>query len=155
TLSEAATLPRKAAKACHPPLRRRFVVGRIANPSYQRGQSVRSLLSAISVWLGCVLVPICSAADWPNWRGPHHDGISRETGLLKSWPKEGPRVLWEGKLTGGYSSVVVAGGRVFTQMKDNKEEAILCLDADTGKQLWQYRYPCDYADHPSLDKRFL
>src|SRR5207302_9536213 len=120
----------------------------------QGGQSVQSLLYAITVCLGCVLVPICSAADWPNWRGPHYDGISRETGLLKSWPKEGPKVLWEGKLTGGYSSVVVAGGRVFTQMKDNKEEVILCLDADTGKRLWQYRYPCDYADYPSLDKRF-
>jgi len=116
---------------------------------------VQSLLYAITVCLGCVLVPICSAADWPNWRGTHYDGISRETGLLKSWPKEGPGILWEGKLTGGYSSVVVAGGRVFTQMKDNKEEVILCLDAETGKQLWEYRYPCDYADHPSLDKRFL
>jgi outer membrane protein assembly factor BamB len=102
-----------------------------------------------------MLVPICSAADWPHWRGPHYDGISRETGLLKAWPQQGPKVLWEGKLTGGYSSLVVAGGRVFTQMKDNKEEVILCLDADTGNRLWQYRYPCDYADHPSLDKRFL
>src|SRR5262249_27261965 len=98
------------------------------------------------------------AADWPNWRGPHHDGISRETGLLKTWPdKKGPKLLWEGKLTGGYSSLVVAGGRVFTQTKDEekKQEVIVCLDADTGKPLWEYRYHCDYVDHPSLDKRFL
>jgi hypothetical protein len=50
------------------------------------------------------------AGDWPNWRGPHHDGISRETGLLKSWPKDGPKVLWSAALTGGYSSVAVADG---------------------------------------------
>jgi outer membrane protein assembly factor BamB len=96
-----------------------------------------------------------SAADWPNWRGPHYDGISRETGLLKSWPKGGPKVLWTADLTGGYSSVAVADGRLFTQTKDKKEDLVVCFDATTGKKLWEYRYACDYADYPSLDKRFL
>ncbi len=95
------------------------------------------------------------ASDWPNWRGPQHDGISRETGLLKSWPADGLKVLWQTHLTGGYSSVVVANGRLFTQTKDNKEDLVLCVDALTGKKLWEYRYPCDYAKYPSLDKRFL
>jgi outer membrane protein assembly factor BamB len=95
------------------------------------------------------------AGDWPNWRGPHHDGISRETGLAKSWPAGGPRVLWKIDLTGGYSSVVVAHDRLFTQTKDKNEDLILCVDVRTGKKLWEYRYPCDYAQYPSLDKRFL
>jgi hypothetical protein len=95
------------------------------------------------------------ADDWPNWRGPNHDGISRETGLLVSWPAAGPKVLWEGALGGGYSSVVVARGRLFTQTKDKNEDLVLCVDALTGKKLWEYRYPCNYADFPSLDKRFL
>jgi outer membrane protein assembly factor BamB len=93
--------------------------------------------------------------DWPNWRGPHRDGISRETGLLKSWPEGGPKVLWTVDLTGGYSSVVVADGRLFTQTKDRNEDLVLCVDARTGRKLWEYRYPCDYAQFPSLDKRFL
>lgn len=93
--------------------------------------------------------------DWPCWRGPHHDGISRETGLLDSWPKDGPKVLWRSKLGGGYSSVAVAGGRLFTQTKDGNEDLVLCLDARTGKKLWEYRYPCDYSQYPTLDKRFL
>ena len=50
------------------------------------------------------------AGDWPHWRGPYFDGVSRETGLLKEWPDGGPRVLWKVKLSGGYSSVAVAGG---------------------------------------------
>ena len=82
-------------------------------------------LSHVSLAVGTVVTSfsISQAADWPNWRGPHYDGISRETGLLKSWPeKKGPKLLWEGKLTGGYSSLVVAGGRVITQTKDKKEE---------------------------------
>jgi outer membrane protein assembly factor BamB len=95
------------------------------------------------------------ADDWPNWRGPHHDGISRETGLLKSWPAGGPKVLWRANLGGGYSSVAVAGGRLFTQTKDGKEDLVVCFDARTGKRLWEHRYACNYADYPSLDKRFL
>jgi outer membrane protein assembly factor BamB len=93
--------------------------------------------------------------DWPCWRGLHHDGILRETGLLASWPKQGPRVLWRRELGGGYSSVVVAGGRLFTQTKDGNEDLVLCVDARSGKKLWEHRYPCDYSQYPSLDKRFL
>jgi outer membrane protein assembly factor BamB len=95
------------------------------------------------------------ADDWPCWRGPHHDGISRETGLLPTWPPQGPKVLWRANLTGGYSSVVVAGGRLFTQAKDGNEDLVLCFDARTGARLWEYRYRCDYSEYPSLDKRFL
>ena len=54
------------------------------------------------------------AGDWPHWRGPHFDGVSRETSLLKQWPEGGPRVLWKVELSGGYSSVAVAGGRLYT-----------------------------------------
>jgi len=42
------------------------------------------------------------AEDWPCWRGPRHDGISRETGLLTQWPKDGPRQLWKVELSGGF-----------------------------------------------------
>jgi outer membrane protein assembly factor BamB len=95
------------------------------------------------------------ADDWPNWRGPRHNGISRETGLLKSWPKDGPKVLWTAALSGAYSSVAVADGRLFTQTKDKNEDLVVCFDATTGEKLWEYRFACDYADFPSLDKRFL
>lgn len=106
-----------------------------------------------------LLIPLLAvparADDWPNWRGPHHDGISRETGLLKSWPEPGPKVLWKADLGGGYASVAVAGGQSFTLTKDKDEDLVLCFDALTGKKLWEYRYSCNYADYPSLDKRFL
>ena len=96
-----------------------------------------------------------NADDWPNWRGPRGDGISRETNLAKSWPTSGPKVLWKMDLTGGYSSVVVAGNRLFTQTKDKNQDLVLCVNALTGEKLWEYRYDCDYAKYPSLDKRFL
>jgi outer membrane protein assembly factor BamB len=94
--------------------------------------------------------PQARGEDWPRWRGPRGDGVSRETGLLKEWPAEGPKRLWKAALSGGFSSVAVAGGRVFTQTKEKKQEVVVCFDAASGKELWRHRYDCDYADHPTL-----
>ena len=52
-----------------------------------------------------------NAADWPNWLGPMRNGSSPETGLLTTWPKEGPKVLWQVPGGDGYSSIAVAQGR--------------------------------------------
>jgi outer membrane protein assembly factor BamB len=90
------------------------------------------------------------AEDWPCWRGPRGDGICRETGLLKDWPPEAPRQLWKADLSGGFSTVAVAGGRVVTQTKKNDREIVLCLDAATGREVWHYDYPCDYATYASF-----
>lgn len=76
--------------------------------------------------------------DWPQFRGPNRDGFSAETGLLKEWPKEGPKKLYTTKgLGGGFSTVSVAGGYVFGtgKQKDGKEYA-WALDDETGTQKW-------------------
>lgn len=75
--------------------------------------------------------------DWPQWRGPDRTGISKETGLLKEWPKEGPKVLWKIENLGpAYSAVTVARGRIFTQGTKDGDEAIFALDLKTGETLW-------------------
>ncbi|MCE9527940.1 MAG: PQQ-binding-like beta-propeller repeat protein [Planctomycetales bacterium] len=75
--------------------------------------------------------------DWPQWRGPNRDGISTDKGLLKEWPKEGPRVLWQVDSVGvGYSSLAVKDGRIFTQGDLNGVEHIIALDAKDGHTLW-------------------
>jgi outer membrane protein assembly factor BamB len=91
-----------------------------------------------------------NAEDWPRWRGPRLDGISQESGLLKKWPDGGPRQLWRAALSGGFSSVVVADGRLFTETKEKNQELVLCLDAVTGNEQWRFRYDCDYAAHPTF-----
>jgi len=65
------------------------------------------------------------AADWPQYRGPNRDDVSKETGLLKEWPKGGPTVLWTYDNAGvGYSPVSVVGDRVYiTGGRDDKEQA--------------------------------
>jgi outer membrane protein assembly factor BamB len=108
------------------------------------------LVCAALAFLAACPGPCARAEDWPRWRGPRLDGISRETGLLKEWPKEGLRQLWKAPLSGGFSSVAVADGFVFTQTKQNDQEVVICLDAATGKDVWRYRYDCDYAAHKTF-----
>jgi outer membrane protein assembly factor BamB len=85
------------------------------------------------------------ADDWPQWRGPHRDGISADTGLLTEWPKDGPRRVWRAPIGGGYSSPSVAGGRVYVTDKQGSEERVRCLDANRGKERWSYAYEVDYT----------
>ena len=77
------------------------------------------------------------SADWPQWRGPNRDGISKDTGLLKEWPENGPPLIW--KITGagnGYSSLAIAGGRLFTMGVRGGREYVLAFDVATGKEIW-------------------
>ncbi|MEZ6058681.1 MAG: PQQ-binding-like beta-propeller repeat protein, partial [Planctomycetaceae bacterium] len=75
--------------------------------------------------------------DWPQWRGPDANGVSRETGLLKEWPEGGPKVLWKVDSVGvGYSSIAVKGDRIYTLGDLDGVEQVLCLDAKDGSVVW-------------------
>jgi outer membrane protein assembly factor BamB len=77
-------------------------------------------------------------------RGPAYSGISEETGLADSWPSEGPPLLWKRDLGRGYSGFTAVGNRVFTQRQTATEQSVVCLDADTGGQVWEHRYGWAY-----------
>src|SRR5262245_6525855 len=79
-------------------------------------------------------------ADWPQWLGPDRDGSSREP--VAPW-KAAPKVLWQRPVGEGFSSPVVAGGRVFVHARvpDKDEEEVVALDAASGKPLWRDAYP--------------
>jgi outer membrane protein assembly factor BamB len=83
--------------------------------------------------------------DWPQWRGPRREGVSAESDLLTAWPPGGPPVLWRVKGGEGYSSLAVADGRVTTLVQDGNGEAVVCWDADTGRELWRFPYPARYT----------
>ena len=78
-----------------------------------------------------------SAANWPQWRGPNRDGISKETGLLKQWPAEGPALIWKAAGAGrGYSSFSVSNGKLYTMGLRGDREYIVAFDVATGKEAW-------------------
>jgi outer membrane protein assembly factor BamB len=91
--------------------------------------------------------------DWPQWRGPHRDGLSAEKNLLKSWPQDGPPLAWRvGGAGEGYSSFAVAGGRIFTLGARGDREYVVAFDAASGKRLWEVahgsRFKNDRGDGP-------
>jgi outer membrane protein assembly factor BamB len=79
------------------------------------------------------------ANDWPQWRGPDRNDVSKEKGLLKSWPKEGPKLLWTFTEAGtGYSGPAVVGDRMFLMGANASEqkETLVALDTKTGGKVW-------------------
>lgn len=101
-------------------------------------RSVRSVRLVHSLALFTLLAAgTAYSADWPQWRGPQRDGISRETGLLKEWPAEGPKLVWTGTGLGtGYSGVSVANDRIYTMGDDADSTYLRAIEAPTGKLLW-------------------
>jgi outer membrane protein assembly factor BamB len=102
---------------------------------------LRTLPAYLLLAAGCL-----SAADWPQWRGPQHNGISSETAWQAEWSGNGPKVLWTAEVGLGFSSFVVADGRVFTTGHADEKDTVFCLDADTGKEVWKHTYPADLGD---------
>jgi outer membrane protein assembly factor BamB len=77
------------------------------------------------------------AGDWPQFRGPNRDDISQETGLLKSWPEDGPPLVWHIKgLGSGYSTVSVVGDRIYTLGNKDNVSKVFALASDDGRVIW-------------------
>jgi outer membrane protein assembly factor BamB len=96
------------------------------------------LCVVVSVVAGVVALGAQSpSTDWPQWRGLERNGVSRETGLLREWPRTGPAVVWSASQLGeGYGSVAVAGSRVFVQGMKNRQSVVTSLDRASGKPVW-------------------
>jgi len=76
-------------------------------------------------------------ANWPQWRGPNRDGVSKETGLLKEWPAQGPALVWKASGAGsGYSSFSIAKGRLYTMGLRGDREFVIAFDLTNGKEVW-------------------
>jgi outer membrane protein assembly factor BamB len=90
--------------------------------------------------LGVALSCATHAQDWPQWRGPKRDGVVPATHAPKSWP-DSLRRVWRVEIGEGYSSPIVAEGRVFIHSRRDPEEVVSALDRASGKILWQEKYP--------------
>lgn len=96
------------------------------------------------------------AEDWPVFLGPRHDGTSLETGLLETWPAEGPPLVWEKSVGTGYTAPSVMGTRLvlFHRLdefdpelkRDVGYEVVDCLQAESGGQIWRYKSRTDFTD---------
>ncbi len=113
-----------------------------------RIHALTTLAAVVSV---LCLASLCTQAeDWPNWRGPHHNGIAYDV----NWIDEGviyePNILWEQYVGTGFSSMSLADGRLFTMgntgikgdhLEHEHQDVLYCLDPNTGAILWSHAYP--------------
>jgi len=75
--------------------------------------------------------------DWPQWRGPERNGISKETGFAKAWPPAGPKKLWSLKDLGdGYGTVAIKGNRIYLQAGKGSDSSVYAFNRADGKILW-------------------
>ncbi|MBA2117244.1 PQQ-binding-like beta-propeller repeat protein [Bremerella alba] len=104
--------------------------------------------------LACVgiVFSICLTAmadDWPQWRGPNRDGVWRERGIVRKFPKEGLRREWTVPIGAGYSGPAVADDYVYVTdriVEPEQKERVHCVDLINGKKLWSFEYPCAYSN---------
>jgi outer membrane protein assembly factor BamB len=99
------------------------------------------LFSGILVLTISVHHAFCAASfDWPQWQGPDRTAHSKETGLLKEWPKAGPSLAWKVKgLGGGDSTPSIAAGRIYGMSHRGADEIVWALSEKDGKEVWAVR----------------
>lgn len=91
--------------------------------------------------------------DWPAWRGPEQNGVSRETGLIDSWSQDGKNVVWQNEKLGSRSTPIVLRGKIYTICSDKpgtpeEREKVVCADANTGEILWENKFNVYLSDVP-------
>jgi outer membrane protein assembly factor BamB len=79
--------------------------------------------------------------DWPGFRGPERDGKLHGVRLATDWAQHPPQLLWKQRVGPGWSSFAVIGNRLYTQEQRGQDEAVVCYDAASGKELWIHRDP--------------
>jgi outer membrane protein assembly factor BamB len=118
----------------------------------------RCVLS-ILLLLNAATISSAKADDWSQWLGNNRDSRWTETGIVDTLSKD-QKVLWRTPIESGYAGPAVVGNRVFvtdyqvangvnepnpgkrTELEGS--ERIICLDAESGKQVWKHEYPCEY-----------
>lgn len=115
----------------------------------RKGACATSVLQAL-VLLAATCVTAVRADEWPQWRGPNRDAAWDEPRIFRTFPAGGLTTLWRVPVGIGFSSPVVAGGRVFATDsvldKPKATERVLAFDETTGKPLWRYAYDVTYPE---------
>lgn len=105
---------------------------------------IRPVRAAAALLL--LAAPAARAEDWPRFLGPRGNSTSAETGVFADWSPEGPPLVWQRELGASYGIGSVAGGRFYQFDRFAGNARLTCLDARTGRYLWQFEYPSDYED---------
>ncbi|OGV57958.1 MAG: hypothetical protein A2283_15415 [Lentisphaerae bacterium RIFOXYA12_FULL_48_11] len=85
--------------------------------------------------------------DWPQFRGPNRDGISKENTWNPNALSSGPKIVWKINVGEGWSSVSIYGDKLFTMGNVNGKDIVYALNVKDGKEVWRHSYPCDAGNY--------
>ncbi len=107
-----------------------------------------------AVALALTATAVVGAADWPQWRGPARDSISAETGLYRTWPAAGPKILWKATVADGYAGVAIRDGVAYINDYDlaKKAHLVRAISMTTGKDLWQFTAPVEIRPNHGITR---
>ncbi len=105
------------------------------------------LRSTAVVWsvLAAMFATSANALDWPQWRGPNRDGMAAEFQAPKTWPKE-LKKGWSVPVGEGVATPALVGGRLYVFGREDGQEVVRCLNANSGKEIWKDKYESGDAD---------
>ncbi len=108
----------------------------------------RTTLIVLLFLIFCLNVPALMAQDWPQWRGPNRDGKWLSISEPQTWPDQ-LTMKWQVNVGTGHATPLLVNGRVYVFARQaEEEEVVLCLDPDSGKQIWRAAYPAPYTMNP-------
>src|SRR5688572_22342533 len=110
----------------------------------KRNISARFLLSGIALFTA----GHTSAADWPQWRGPNRDAKVTDFKPPQTWPKQLTQ-KWRITVGEGVATPALVGDKLYVFSRQNNNEILRCLDANSGKELWQDKYESQGATGPA------
>jgi outer membrane protein assembly factor BamB len=116
--------------------------------------SFRSFVSGI-----LILISISAlGGDWPQFRGPDRNNVSTETGLFRTWPAQGPKVIWKTPVCEGYAGAAIKDGRVYLNDYDDNKDAnkkghlVRCISLADGKDVWQKSFPVEVRPNHGITR---
>lgn len=116
-------------------------------PSHERHGNAARFLAILLLLAG----PALRASDWPHLLGPTRDAVYAGPPLAEKWPAEGPRVVWKLELGEGYSSPVVAEGRLIQCHRLDDQLHVECLNPATGARHWTFKHDMKFRDGAFFD----
>ena len=109
----------------------------------------RALITIVSVWTpGVIAMAQQGSTDWPQWRGVNRDGAAASFTEPRSWP-ERLTLKWKADVGLGYAAPVTVGNRVYVFTRQDPDEVLRALDIESGKVIWEARYPAPYKPNPA------
>src|SRR5262245_8141264 len=109
---------------------------------------MRLILAVLCLLAGAIFAIVACASDWPQWRGPNRDAKATGFKVPSAWPNE-LKQQWKVEVGDGVATPALVGDKLFVFTRQGGTEIIRCLEASSGKEVWQDKYEAKAVQGPA------